>query len=130
MKDEIVKEWFERANRDFETAKLIFEQGEYYDEMVSLLQQTVEKYLKGYLIFYGWELKKIHDIETLLTEATEFDKSFEKFLDFGRKITAFYYENRYPPGPVIDISKDEAKEILDIAEEIINKIKKTIMFKE
>jgi HEPN domain-containing protein len=71
MKNKIVKEWFERAKRNFEVAKLVFTHGEYYDEGVFLLHQAVEKYLKGYLIFRGWELKKIHDIYLLLSEATQ-----------------------------------------------------------
>jgi len=69
MKDKIVQEWFERGKRDLESAKLIYVQKGYFDEVVFLVHQAIEKYLKGYLIFHGWKLKKIHDIETLLVEA-------------------------------------------------------------
>ncbi|MHB1274875.1 MAG: HEPN domain-containing protein [Candidatus Humimicrobiaceae bacterium] len=100
MKNKITEEWFERGKHDFETAKLIFRQKGYYDVIILLLQQAIEKYIKGYLIFHGWELKKIHDIETLLTEVIQFDKTFEDYLDFGRRLTAYYYESRYPPEPV------------------------------
>jgi len=123
MKDKIVQEWFERGKRDFETAKLIFTQKGYYDEVVFLAHQAIEKYLKGYLIFHGWKLKKIHDIETLLVEATKYNESFMDFLDIGRKITAFYYENRYPPGPLSKVSEEEVEEIINSAEKIIDKIK-------
>ena len=123
MKDKIVQEWFERGGRDFETAKLISTQKGYYDEVVFLTHQAIEKYLKGYLIFHGWKLKKMHDIETLLVEATKYNESFMEFLDLGRKITAFYYENRYPPGPPSEVSEEEAEEIINSAERIINKIK-------
>ena len=123
MKDKIVKEWFERAKRDFEVAKLIYAHGDYYNEVTFLLHQAVEKYLKGYLIFHGWKLKKIHDIYILLSEAVEFNKSFEELLDFGKKLTAFYYEDRYPPGPVPEVSEEEAAEMLKSAESIIDKVK-------
>ena len=112
-----------KAERDFEVAKLIFAHEDYYEEVIFLLHQAVEKYLKGYLIFHGWKLKKIHDIYILLSEATEFNKSFEEFRDFGKKLTAFYYEDRYPPGPTPNVSKEEAEETLDKAERIIDKIK-------
>ena len=69
MKDKIVQEWFERGKRDLESAKLIYVQKGYFDEVVFLIHQAIEKYIKGYLIFHGWKLKKIHDIETLLVEA-------------------------------------------------------------
>ena len=71
----------------------------------------------------GWKLKKVHDIELLLTEAVCFDDEFQKYLDIGRKLTAFYYEERYPSGPITSYPKKEMEEILFIAKEIINKLK-------
>ena len=44
-------------------------------------------------------------------------------LESARKITAFYYENRYPPGPPSEVSEEEAEEIMNSAERIIDKIK-------
>ena len=124
MKDKIVKEWFERGKRDFESAKLIYTQKGYLDEVIFLVHQAIEKYLKGYLIFHGWKLKRIHDIETLLVEASGYNKTFMKFLDLGRKLTVFYYENRYPPGFPPEISEGEVEEILREAEKVIGLIKK------
>ncbi len=123
MKDRIVQEWFERGRRDFETAKLILTQKGYYDEVLFLSHQAIEKYLKGYLIFHGWKLKKIHDIEMLLVEAAKYNESCKDFLDFGRKITAFYYESRYPPGPPSEVSEEEVEDIMNLAEKIIDKIR-------
>nr|MDO8077117.1 HEPN domain-containing protein [Candidatus Freyarchaeota archaeon] len=74
----------------------------------------------------GWVLKKVHDLELLITEATGFDASFKKYLDLGRKLTAFYYEQRYPPGPITPYPREEVEEILKEAEEIINKLKEEI----
>lgn len=34
------------------------------------LQQAVEKYLKAYLLSKGWGLRKVHDLEVLVNEAT------------------------------------------------------------
>ena len=45
-------------------------------------------------------------------------------------ITAFYYEERYPPGPITSYSKEEIKEILEEAEEIIDKRKERIKWKD
>ena len=55
-----------------------------------------------------------------------FDDDFQKYLDFGRELTAFYYEEWYPPGPITSYSKEEIEEILGVAEEIINKLKEEI----
>jgi len=126
MKKEVVKEWVERGKHDLEVAKILLAEEEYSDVVLFHVHQAVEKYLKGFLIYKGWGLKKIHDIELLITEAMSFDDEFQKYLDPGRELTAFYYEEQYPPGPITSYSKEEIKEILEVAEEIIDKLKEGI----
>ena len=126
MKKQVVNEWFERGKRDLEVAKILLSDEKYSDVVLFHIHQAVEKYLKGFLIYKGWKLKKIHDIEVLITEAASFNKEFQKYLDFSRKLTAFYLEERYPPRPVTYYSKTEIKETLEITEEIINKLKEKI----
>ena len=55
-----------------------------------------------------------------------YDTVFQKYLDLDRKLTAFYYEERYPPGPITSYSKEEIEEMLGAAEEIIKKLKGVI----
>ncbi len=62
----------------------------------------------------------------LLTEAINFDADLQKYLDLGRRLTAFYYEERYPPGNITSYSKEETEKMLEAAEELINKLKKGI----
>ncbi|ATZ61018.2 MAG: HEPN domain-containing protein [Methanosarcinales archaeon Met12] len=126
MKEQVVKEWIERGKHDLEVAKILLAEEGYFDVVLFHLHQAVEKYLKGFLIHKGWELKKIHDLELLVTEAMSFDDVFQKYLDFGRKLTAFYYEGRYPPGPITPYSKEEVEKMIETAEEIINKLKEGI----
>ena len=123
MKEQVVKEWFGRGKHDLEVAKILLTEEGYFDAVLFHLHQAVEKYLKGFLIHKGWELKKIHDLELLVTEAMSFDDEFQKYLDFGRKLTAFYYEERYPPGPITPYSKEEIEKMVETAEEIIKKLK-------
>ena len=126
MKEQIVKEWIERGKHDLEVAKILLAEEEYSDVVLFHIHQAVEKYLKGFLIYKGWGLKKIHDIELLITEALSFDARFQTYLNLGRELTAFYYEERYPPGPITSYSKEEIEEILGEAEEIIDKLKERI----
>ncbi|MFH1259470.1 MAG: HEPN domain-containing protein [Elusimicrobiota bacterium] len=122
----LVKEWIQRGEHDLAVAKILLSEEQYSDVILFHIHQAVEKYLKGFLICKGWKLKKIHDIELLLTETANFDDEFQKYLDLGRELTAFYYEERYPPGPITEYSKGEIKKILDRAEEVIYKIKERI----
>ena len=63
MKEQVVKEWFERGKHDLEVAKILLAEDEYSDVVLFHIHQAVEKYLKGFLIYKGWGLKKIHDIK-------------------------------------------------------------------
>ena len=122
MKNQLVEEWLERGRRDLETAKILFSSSDYFEIILFHIHQAVEKFIKGFLISRGWMLQKIHDLEILITEVIKFDDSFKEYLDFGRKLTGFYFEERYPPGPVSTYSKEEIKKILNIAEDVIEKI--------
>ncbi|MFW9987258.1 MAG: HEPN domain-containing protein [Candidatus Odinarchaeota archaeon] len=122
MKNHLVEEWLERGKRDLETAKLLFKSSNYFDIILFHIHQAVEKYIKGFLISHGWVLKKIHDLEVLITEAIKYDDFFKEYLDFGRRLTGFYFEERYPPGPISTYSKEEIKKIINKSNEIIEKI--------
>ncbi|MEM3526014.1 MAG: HEPN domain-containing protein [Candidatus Jordarchaeaceae archaeon] len=95
-KEQIVKEWIERGKHDLDAAKILID-GKCFDVAVFHIHQAIEKYLKAYLISKGWKLKKIHDLELLITKATNFDTAFQKYLELGRKLNVFYYDERYPP---------------------------------
>ncbi|OQZ00860.1 MAG: hypothetical protein B6D35_05100 [Candidatus Brocadia sp. UTAMX2] len=62
------REWFEKADHDFDAVNDILKGSGHPDVAGVLLQQGVEKYLKGYLISKGWKLVKTHDLKQLLDE--------------------------------------------------------------
>ncbi len=45
-----VEEWFAKAEKDFDEAKFLFAQNRPLEDVAFFLHQTVEKYLKGFLI--------------------------------------------------------------------------------
>lgn len=61
-----------------------------------------------------------------MTEASNFDPEFQKHLDFGRKLSGYYYEERYPPGPISSCSKKEIEEMIDLAEKIVHRLREGI----
>lgn len=73
--------WFEYAGRDLKSARVLMAQEGLEEVAATELQQAVEKYLKGYLIYRGWELEKTHDIEFLLVEAAKYDKRLKHIID-------------------------------------------------
>ena len=81
------------------------------------LQQAVEKFLKGFLISNGWKLRKIHDLEALLDDATQLSPRFEKYRKLCQEVTGYYLTERYPalgqPPPAKEIRSGyrKAKEL-------------------
>lgn len=114
-----VKEWFERGKHDLETAKLLYKEQGYADTIAHHIQQSIEKYLKGFLVFKGIAPKKTHDLVQLIGGIIKDNPSFEEFVDFCDKATRYYLEDRYPPGPPVMYSYEEIKESLELACKLI-----------
>ena len=87
------------------------------------IQQAVEKYLKGYLLSKGWGLRRIHNLETLINEALRYDASFEEFRSPCQKMSRYYVRDRYPLMLTSELTEDEIRESLAVAENIIAKIR-------
>jgi HEPN domain-containing protein len=121
-KVELAQEWFDRGNHDLEGACILFEAQHHTDTIAFLIQQAAEKYLKGFLLFKGWRLQKVHDLEKLISEAMTYDESFSNYLDFARRATAYYVEERYPPGPAVDYPRNEIQKGLLDTTELVQKI--------
>lgn len=122
----ISEEWFKRGEHDLQSVKLLFQQGGPTDTIAVLLQQAAEKYLKGYLLTQGWKLQKTHDLEVLVSEAISYDKAFEQFLDLARVLSAYYLEDRYPPGPPADYPGEEIANTIKQTERLIAIIRKVV----
>lgn len=122
----IATEWYHRAEKDRRAALALLNDGFDADTIAVLIQQAVEKYLKGYLLTQGWKLRRIHDIEELLYDAIRYETRFAAFLEFGRIVTMFYEDNRYPTGSQIEIPEDELREYLTTTDELIALITKSL----
>ena len=117
------EDWYLHAERDFQNAKLLTKYQGTTDTVAFLLQQTAEKYLKGYLLKHGWTLKKTHDLELLITLANKHNNEFAEFLDYSRLLSATYVESRYPLGPPKDYSDKQISDWIDQTKKLISFIK-------
>ena len=89
-------DWFKKGDDDKQAVGILLEHGGKSSVAAFLMQQMLEKYMKGVLLSKGWKLKRTHDLEELLDEIIEFDASFEDFREISQKATAFYFLERYP----------------------------------
>ena len=105
--DETLPEhWYLLAKERMEAADaLLATRGACYSA-VELLQESVERYLKGFLIGKGWPLQRIHNLSTLLDAAVEIDSQFKSFADLCENLTAQFWEQHYPGGDLTDVGAD------------------------
>jgi len=122
----LAQEWLSRGSNDLQTARLAFQAGAPTGTVGVLLQQAAEKSLKGYLISRGWRLKKTHDLAELVDTAREYDTTFSDYLDMARRLTAYYVEDRYPPGPPVDYPREEIAEVMEQTSNLISRIKEAL----
>jgi HEPN domain-containing protein len=119
------KDWFRIGDKELKRARNLLNLGDLEGAGVNI-QQATEKYLKGYLLSKGWQLRHIHELEVLLNEAILHDPSFEKFRTACQKITDYYMEERYPFLVSSELTEDEIRESFTIAESLITKIKESV----
>ena len=112
------KEWFDMGKRDLEDAELLLDEGRLENAAI-LLQQSLEKYLKGFLIKKGWELKKTHNLSLLLADAMKYSPQLRNFENICKKAGAYYFEDRYP-GFRKEPNISELKSEFNHAKELIN----------
>jgi HEPN domain-containing protein len=114
--------WFRIAEGDLQRARNLLA----LEDLIGAgfnIQQSMEKYLKGYLLSKGWALRRIHDLEALLDDAIAYEPSLEDFRAACQKSTEYYLEERYPGTPESELRREEMQESLASAEGLIEKIK-------
>ena len=116
------QDWFRIAEKDFKRAEHLLSiddpEGSGYH-----FQQAVEKYCKGFLLSKGWKLKRIHDLEALLNSALKYENKFDKYRSLCQKITGYYIIDRYPLPSAPTLTKEEVRESIVGAKELIRLLK-------
>jgi len=69
-------------------------------------------------------LERIHNLDKLLKECSKFDEAFLTFIPSFRKITRFYFENRYPIGYEIEYNSKEINQAFEDVKKLIRFVKK------
>ena len=78
------KGWYQKAKKDIGRVEARLKEGD-MEEAAFHLQQSIEKYLKGYLLSKGWKLQRIHDLEALLDKAVKYKKKLELYIVYLQK---------------------------------------------
>lgn len=96
-KHSLVHKWLIKARRDLLSAKrLASGKDPYLDTAVYHCQQTVEKAVKGWLVFHDQPFEKTHDLRLLMAQAAEVEPKFKKWFDIAEQVSPYATAYRYP----------------------------------
>jgi HEPN domain-containing protein len=112
------EEWIKRANSSLELAQAKINNKIYFEDLCYQAQQSVEKALKGLLIFYGVEPEFTHNIEILLNEVRKFTDIPENIKE-AALLTNYAVQTRYP-GEYDEITKEEYERSIEIAKDCLD----------
>lgn len=119
-------EWLERGRHDIEMAIMLFDNEGYTDTIGFLLQQGIEKCLKGLFVVNGIEPTRTHDLKVLLNKVNTYLENSENYYEVCLIATKYYIEGRYPPGPLVLPPRDEISVVLSKANMLMGEVKSII----
>jgi HEPN domain-containing protein len=114
-------DWIKIAKKDWERIQVMLKNGD-AEAAGYFLQQSLEKYLKAFLLQKGWRLKKIHTLHTLLNEAVKYKPELEAFRGLCERVTGYYFAERYPGLTEEQLSCEEIRKHMQEAEDFIKAI--------
>jgi len=88
-------DWLKVAGKDWHRMEIMLD-NEDAEAAGYFLQQSIEKYIKAFLLEKGWELRKIHELDALLDEAVKYIPNLEPFRDLCERASGYYFVERYP----------------------------------
>ncbi|OHA14102.1 MAG: hypothetical protein A2909_02805 [Candidatus Tagabacteria bacterium RIFCSPLOWO2_01_FULL_39_11] len=122
----LARDWFRIGENDLGFVKSGFKDlNAFFPQICFLCQQSAEKYLKGFLVFYKKGFPKIHDLTELVKLCSKIDKNFSKILKDADILSQYYLVVRYPT-EYKEAGKLEAREAIETAKRIADFVKDII----
>jgi len=126
---ENVELWLKQSLEDLDTAKVLLNNNKYYASTF-YSHQAAEKALKALLLYFGKDVKT-HDLNKMLDIIKEeVNLNVEEIRKEALKLNPNYTISRYPDAanslPYLLYDKNDAEEYLNMAEKIVNWVKKFI----
>jgi HEPN domain-containing protein len=124
---DVVKNWILKANNDLKTGKDEMGTDEPATDTICFhMQQCVEKYLKGYLVFHEVGFRKTHDIAELIELCKSVSEKFEELYSMDAdSLTVYAAEIRYPDDFYMP-PLEETRDCIDIAVKAMGFVKERL----
>ena len=122
----IYQNWFKKGDDDLAVAMIIFKDGKFMDSAGYHLNQAIEKYLKGFLLFCSQSYPRTHNLVQLLRECSKFDQNIIDYSEECERMNIYYIEVKYPIDMPQDYPRDEMQKSIEMTEFLIKYIKKAV----
>ena len=126
--NDIIQAWLIKAEHDLQTAQIVASHLPDFDDTIAFhCQQSIEKALKGYLVYLDIEFKPVHDLGYLLNLVGTKDASLDRYYDKVDSVSRFAVQIRYPE-QVISLTKEQIREAIELAILIFELVQNKITF--
>jgi len=116
-KRSLTRKWIIKGRRDLLSAKKLARGKEpYLDTAIYHCQQTVEKTIKGWLVYHDLSFEKTHDLRLLVTMASEVEPKFTLWFDVAEQVSPYATAYRYP-GEILEPTEEEYLQAFKAASE-------------
>ena len=113
------QDWYDKARRDLDGAQILLEHDGGNDLVAFHCHQAIEKALKGWLLKATGSLVDGHSLVYLCRSAIKNGAELEPHLKDCAYVNQFYIETRYPADIPMELSGNEARECMDIANTVL-----------
>jgi HEPN domain-containing protein len=111
-------DWMKYARKDWRRIFAMLNDND-IEGAAFFIQQALEKYLKAFMLQCGWLLRKIHDLDALLDDATEYNPSLESFRTLCKRVSGYYLIERYPAPTSLDLDRVDIEKDIEEAKEFV-----------
>lgn len=124
-----VEEWVERADKDLELAKHIFDEGWNWEYVCYFCEQAVEKHLKAFIVQVKGNITKrerTHNLIDLSRLCKNLGLDLSGLEQSLRMLSQFYTPTRYPVPEAEKYKREDAEQALQYTKRIIERVKKVL----
>lgn len=125
-KNQQTRFWLQKCAIDLMSAKRLVGDPPLLEPAFFFSQQVVEKSLKAFLTWHGKATEKTHDIGRIAIDVLQIDSGLEPLLKRATRLSPFAVVFRYPSDDFRVPTREEAAEVLSLAEEVYKEILKRI----
>ncbi len=120
-KPSVADDWLKIARKDWRRVQRNLRDRD-VEASAFFLQQSLEKFLKAFLLSRKWKLRRVHELDALLDEAVKHQPNLESFRDLCERVSGYYFAERYPPLGTLDLTSRDLKRDLDEAHDFVKAI--------